>query len=272
MTIIKTFLFFILVILFLAGGCYFCKLPTDKPHKTPTETESSLPDLKGSKELLECENNIKDIALILENYSIDNDGQYPPSLDSLSNDTISLCPACGKPYIYELYKEDCYFVLKCGGKNAHMETEEVGEGHYPVYTPRYGLLLKGVIPGINDDREENLNKDLKEPLEVLKENYLSINNKDFKKSYSCRTEEWKENNPYDDYYKNWSTNITIILEEVEVIFENQENSQMKIRLYSEDKNPLTGKIDKGYYSGKAFLINEKGEWKIGKVKVEREVD
>jgi type II secretory pathway pseudopilin PulG len=104
-------------------------------------------------QLAACESNMKNIATGLEMYATDNDGNYPPSLDSLTENSgeygaimknIPICPSCQKSYIYSAVNagKSSTFTLECGGLNAHKDTGQVGQGNFPKYTPGNGLELK----------------------------------------------------------------------------------------------------------------------------------
>lgn len=105
---------------------------------------------KAQESLTRCMSNIKNIATALEMFATDNFGDYPQTLDILTNPINSgegryilklpHCPACGKDYIYE--KDQNIFELKCGGFNAHIDTEYIGKGYYPAYIPTLGFIHK----------------------------------------------------------------------------------------------------------------------------------
>jgi len=109
-----------------------------------------------------------------------------------------------------------------------------------------------------------------DPLSIVEENYDAINDKDFKRAYGFRSNDWRLKNSYEDYYKLWKTNIVISLKEAEILYQSEEKAKIKIRLYSEDNDYNTGKISRAYYNGSVYLIKEKGEWKISEVNVEKE--
>ena len=44
--------------------------------------------------------------------------------------------------MYNSYSKPDKFTLCCGGENAHIDTGEVGEGHFPVYSSGQGVRLK----------------------------------------------------------------------------------------------------------------------------------
>jgi hypothetical protein len=107
-------------------------------------------------------------------------------------------------------------------------------------------------------------------MEFITENYSALEKKDCKKAYDFKSSDWKEKNTYDDYCKYWKDNITIKLDNAEIIEESDKTAKAKIRYYAEDKNPKTGKTEKGFYSGTIDLIREEGEWKIKNVQSEKE--
>jgi len=112
----------------------------------------------------------------------------------------------------------------------------------------------------------------KDPLDIPRENYKAIGDKDFEKAYNMRSSEWKSENSYESYYENWKNNVAISLEEEEVIEKKDDSVKAKIRLYSEDQLPSSAKTEKVYYSGTVVLVKEDGQWKIDEVKVEKERD
>ena len=102
---------------------------------------------RATGELAACESNLKNIATALEMSATDNEKEYPSSLDELvSNNymkSIPVCPACEKPYIYKNTSagEDFNFELSCGGEDAHTDAG-AGRGHYPLYRPKEGIVLR----------------------------------------------------------------------------------------------------------------------------------
>jgi len=259
-----------LFLLFLLNSCNTEKDtgrvgPTVKPEKTaPAGTEK-----EEDKGLDGCEENLKIMGEALEEYAGAHNGLYPSSPEELPLKDIPVCPVCRKPYIYELHeKPDYYFVLKCGGENAHRDTGEVGEGNYPVYTIRYGLLLKGVMPGVNDS--DYTGQAELSPPDVLRENYRAIKDRDFKKAYEFRSSKWKKKDSYERFYEVWSPNIDIALSDVEIISETDSIVKIKFRLYSEDRDTVSEEIYKAFYRGSVSLIKEDGEWKIDEIEAEKE--
>jgi hypothetical protein len=109
-----------------------------------------------------------------------------------------------------------------------------------------------------------------ELMEFINENYTALEKRDFKKAYDFKSSDWKEKNTYEDYCKYWKDNITINLEKAEIIEESDKDGKAKIRYYTEDKNPRSGKTEKAFYSGTIDLIREEGEWRIKNVQSERE--
>ncbi len=259
-----------LFLLFLLNSCNAERDPGKMgPTVKPEKTAHAGIEKEEDKGLDGCEENLKIMGKALEEYAGAHNGLYPFSLEELPLKDIPVCPVCKKPYIYELHeKHDYYFVLKCGGENAHRDTGEVGEGYYPVYTLRYGLLLKGVMPGVNDS--DYAGQTELSPSEVLRENYMAIKDKDFKKAYEFRSSKWKKKNSYERFYEVWSPNIDIALSDVEIISETGSSAKLKFRLYSEDTDSVSGEIYKAFYRGSVFLIKEGGEWKIDEIEAEKE--
>ena len=108
---------------------------------------------KSQGQLAACESNMKNIATALEMYATDHEGNYPHSLDSLTENSgeygalmknIPICPACQKPYIYSAVNagKSSTFTLECGEMDVHKNTGQVGQGNFPKYTPENGLQLK----------------------------------------------------------------------------------------------------------------------------------
>ncbi len=251
----------------------------------PTATPATTPVQEGLSELSICENNLKKIATALDIYGTDNNNQYPPSLDYLTKGTdniymkyIPACPACSLAYIYE--KSDNDFLLKCGGENAHINTGEVGEGHFPACRKNKEIILREIVtmvsptgtPGTmsSPSPSEETPGSSGELMDFITENYSALEKKDFKKAYDFKSSNWKEKNTCEDYCKYWKDNITIKLDRAEIIKESDKAAKAKIRYYAEDKNPKTGKTEKGFYSGTIELIREEGEWRIKNVQSEKE--
>jgi len=134
----------------------------DRKDIVSKENEENLSDIVsgtgsqgGRGALEECESNLKNIATALEMYATDNYGDYPPSLSYLIADsagygvyikTLPVCPACQESYRYESCSMPDNFSLFCGGGNAHISTQEVDEGYYPLYTSQQGIQLRGPVP------------------------------------------------------------------------------------------------------------------------------
>ncbi|MEQ8189493.1 MAG: zinc ribbon domain-containing protein [Candidatus Eremiobacterota bacterium] len=252
---------------------------TSEPSATPAET----PVQEGLSELSICKNNLKKIATALDVYSADNNNEYPPSLEYLTKGMKSMtyipaCPACSQAYIYEKTGND--FILKCGGENAHINTGEVGEGHFPACNKNKDIIMREIVTMVTPDRTPALISSPSPPeetpvssgelMEFINENYSALEKKDFKKAYDFKSSDWKEKNTCEDYCKYWKDNITIKLDRAEIIEESDKTAKAKIRYYAEDKNPKTGKTDKDFYSGTIELIKEDGEWRIKNVQSEKE--
>ncbi|MEQ8191521.1 MAG: tetratricopeptide repeat protein, partial [Candidatus Eremiobacterota bacterium] len=120
---------FILLLIINSG----CGKKTDGAKMTPEE------------ELIKCEGYITNLAKACEIYAGHNDGHYPPTLDAVNPyvKTIPVCPSCKKPYIYASQTDPDFFIIQCGGENVHKETGLAGEGNYPVYNSKEGLIRKG---------------------------------------------------------------------------------------------------------------------------------
>ncbi len=107
---------------------------------------------RAYSKLAACESNLKNLATALEMYATNNSGNYPPSLDYLTEDYgdgpimkhMPECPACQKPYIYaaENSEKENDFMLHCGEKNVHKDADIEGDGYFPQYTPGKGLILE----------------------------------------------------------------------------------------------------------------------------------
>ena len=142
----------------------------DKAHNVMKEmtNETSLGELAA------CESNLKNIATALEMYATDNRGDYPLSLDYLTEPvagggsymrSIPVCPSCGKDYIYKMELSPDNFLLMCGGENAHIETDTVDEGHFPIYSPGEGIALRGPVPEISGSNTVAVNNPAPTPAE-----------------------------------------------------------------------------------------------------------
>ena len=101
--------------------------------------------------LAACESNIKCIASALEIYSEENSGNYPASLDYLTEKSqngtsymkaIPHCPICNGSYIYNCNNDTHNFTIWCGTADSHSLTNTTGEGCWPQYTPYEGMKLK----------------------------------------------------------------------------------------------------------------------------------
>lgn len=106
------------------------------------------------------------------------------------------------------------------------------------------------------------------PMDILKQNYSAINNKNFEEAYNLRSKGGKgKYKSYDDFYKNWKNNITISLKEAEVLYQSKEKAKIKVRLYSEDNDEKSDKIIKAYYEGVIYLSKEEGQWKMDEANI-----
>ena len=110
-----------------------CSKKTDDTKMTPEE------------ELIKCEGYLNNLGKACDIYASHNNGHYPQNLDAVNPyiKTIPLCPSCKKPYIYSSQTDPDFFIIKCGGENAHKETGLAGEGNYPVFNSKEGLIRKG---------------------------------------------------------------------------------------------------------------------------------
>jgi len=103
----------------------------------------SMGDFPAQGELYACESNLKNIATAIEMYATDHECMYPASLDEVVTGNymrkLPVCPACEKPYIYELIDDGSGYIITCGGENVHLDTGMVAEGYFPMYTSYYGI-------------------------------------------------------------------------------------------------------------------------------------
>jgi len=121
--------------------------------------------------LAACESNLKNIATGLEMYATDYEGLYPPSLEYLTRNDITVmaymkalpkCPGPGptfwqdnfsyifpynpsEPYGYTVSDKSDNFTIYCGKEKTHINYGDLisQEGCWPQYTPGEGLKLKG---------------------------------------------------------------------------------------------------------------------------------
>jgi len=96
--------------------------------------------------LSSCQNNLRNLAVGLENYRTDQIGRYPESLDVLFNSRYismhPLCPSNGTDYgYYKSSAEDTYTIF-CHGVHHIVLHQVVEEPNYPQYTPSTGMMLR----------------------------------------------------------------------------------------------------------------------------------
>ncbi|MEQ8173065.1 MAG: hypothetical protein ABRQ38_29540, partial [Candidatus Eremiobacterota bacterium] len=107
---------------------------------------------RASGNLACCESNIKNIATALEMYAVDNEGAYPPSLESLLKKTspdgtgymkiLPVCPASKSGYSYSVNSDNPNYTIWCTIVDAHMNAGLSPLASYPQYAPAQGLILK----------------------------------------------------------------------------------------------------------------------------------
>ncbi len=111
-------------------------------------------NVRAEAQIDACSSNMKNIATALEMYATDYEGNYPPSLNYLTEDLgsswspymkkLPVCPTCQKPYIYQntSTEDEDSFLLTCGEINCHVSRGGVGDGYFPQYTPGQGLTYE----------------------------------------------------------------------------------------------------------------------------------
>lgn len=104
---------------------------------------------------------------------------------------------------------------------------------------------------------------------VLDRHYQAISGRDFKAAYALRSNNWRSNHSYEWFYDNWESNYTIELTDRHVISNDGYEAVVKLRIYSEDYNSK-GSLHRAYYRGKAYMVYEKGKWKIDDIQVKKE--
>lgn len=129
---------------------YIQNTPPAKISPTPLEGEINLKvnvelNIEIDK-LFRCKLNLENLGTALEMYSTDSCGNYPPSLEYLTDGkyiyNMPLCPVCEKPYIYEKGDNPDSYIIKCGEENAHYDTGKVSAGHYPVCLTGVRIFFK----------------------------------------------------------------------------------------------------------------------------------
>lgn len=95
----------------------------------------------GSR-LIRCQNNLKTLAICLEQWALDHDGSYPDSLQALIRDgqlqAIPLCPSAGQDsYSGSYRRESSKFFLCCQG---HHHQDEGCPANRPAFDSASGLL------------------------------------------------------------------------------------------------------------------------------------
>ena len=111
--------------------------------------------------------------------------------------------------------------------------------------------------------------DYLDPVATLEEHYYAISHGDLETAYHLRSNKWRLNHSFEWFYKNWGNNSYIELLSSKLVSNDGYDAVVKIRLYSEDYNP-SGKLISAYYRGKAYLVYEKGTWKIDDIQVSEE--
>jgi len=128
---LKKILFLLIIIILMLTGCRV---------KIDNQTEGN------SKEKFDkCKKYLQNLGKACEIFASHNNGHYPQNIEQVNPyiKSIPLCPACKKPYIYSSQTDPDFFIIKCGGKDAHLDTKEVDEGNYPVFNSKEGLVVKG---------------------------------------------------------------------------------------------------------------------------------
>jgi len=127
------------------------------------------------------------------------------------------------------------------------------------------VLVHSIEPTITPDISKTIQSSSIE--DILKQNYIAINDKEFQEAYNLRSKSYKSKTSYEAYYDIWKTNITIRLLETEILEQSDKRAKVKIKLYSEDNALGSEQINKAIYNGVVYLINEDGNWKIGGVDI-----
>jgi hypothetical protein len=104
--------------------------------------------IRPNRHLAECESNIKNMAVALEMYAVENNNHYPSDLSYLIKnkrdkkymDKIPECPAGFTGYDYICSTSPDNFTIWCKNKNAHKKLLHE-EGSWPQYNPGQGLIL-----------------------------------------------------------------------------------------------------------------------------------
>ncbi|MCL5772972.1 MAG: zinc-ribbon domain-containing protein [Firmicutes bacterium] len=103
-------------------------------------------DIPWESKWVACQSNLKNIAVALEMYSVDNKGHYPPSLQYLVPtfiEKIPVCPEAGKDTYsssYTIHKNPDIFTFYCSGAN-HTDVQGVHPNH-PQYSSVERLIPK----------------------------------------------------------------------------------------------------------------------------------
>lgn len=79
---------------------------------------------KGARLLYSCTGNLRNIGLIITNYSTDHKGHYPQNLEILVEQKyfseLPVCPVTGESYIYEIDGWNSFnFAVRCPNPEKH---------------------------------------------------------------------------------------------------------------------------------------------------------
>jgi competence protein ComGC len=95
--------------------------------------------------LSSCQNNLRNLAVALENYRTDHDGRYASDLDILFNSRYisqnPKCPSNGTAYGYLKSSGDDTYTIRCNGVHYMVLPQVIPSINYPQYTPSAGMLL-----------------------------------------------------------------------------------------------------------------------------------
>ena len=91
----------------------------------------AIPQIKYAKRkaiLSSCWGNLRNLGIIVTNYSTDHKGHYPQNIDELTRlgyiKKLPVCPLTGKSYLYEISGwDDVSFTIYCPNAEEHVGPE-----------------------------------------------------------------------------------------------------------------------------------------------------
>ncbi len=100
---------------------------------------------KGARLLYSCTGNLRNIGLIITNYSTDHKGHYPQNLEILVEQKyfseLPVCPVTGEPYLYDIAAWNAVdFAVRCPNPDKHeMPGKRKDKNKYLCYKSVIGI-------------------------------------------------------------------------------------------------------------------------------------